>query len=299
MKKRNKMVLPSDLIPEDAKLKNGEEMLPRMVGAYYGSSFELNVVAEIQISNAGLLECPADQQLRTYCRPPKRKGEFGAFKSETQSVAQKQLGKSVFELKDEAEIRAVAKAVDNIFMVSGNTGKSLVYTDHNGHKISYAQLLQLRTAKQRDNDAVQAEKNALLGSRNCLPYMSNGVMVHPPWPEDVLQAIKAINQDKLWSPTGVNLKLTISGLHTIARDNAFYTGSLDQDGLNSLIEVLDYKEATSFFKGRVRNKSMTIPIQTLDQLKMLTKTFTEAGAVLAQFPSSVLNSRVVLARESD
>lgn len=262
--------LPSGALPEGAKLKNGEEMNSAMVGAYYGSSYEFSMHSQLQICNGEDVECPADPELLKICKPKYAHGEFGAFKN-TEEIpgSEHEISKTIVELSSAEEIKAVRESLDQLNNIpSVLKGWKRFYKAKDGRNLGVEQILALQESHRANNDAIQREKNRFLEERGLGPYFNGKRLVNPEYPKDVLEEIKRMNK-KVWTATGVNLIIQLSGTHTIARDGKYYTGKLDQAGLDNLASKLDYKEADSFVKGKLRNARICIPIQTIAQLKYI------------------------------
>lgn len=294
MKKgQKKYLLPSDLVPEDAKLQNGDEMNPHMVGAYFGSSLELNITATLQKSNAGCLVCPAYDDLQNSVKPKKQKGEFGALKSETQSVAQYQLGKTLFEIKTVDEAIACSKVIDELKGLNSEWYGNLKFETTDGMIFNATQALMIREQHKSINQKIQKEKDSLIEEAGCKPQKLNGRWVNPEYPQDLLDKLAERNSH-MFSVTGVNLLIRFSGQHTIAKNGAFYKSSVNSAELDRMFEMFDYKESNSFVKGKIKYGQISMPIQTLDQLKQITKTLTDRKVVCKNFPASVLESAIKL-----
>lgn len=276
MKKKTKYVVPFKLIKEasgglvtdegqELKLRNGEEFTARQVGALYGSSIEFNVTATLTVSPAGDLLCPADSKIRQAMKPKKQYGEFAAFKEDSAVIANEVcLGRSIAELSSEDQIKWLSDEFDN-FNLSAVT-KDFEYYDNHGKKLTYDQLMSWHDQNRPANKLVQDEKNALIEKFGCSRSFKDGKWVSPEYPEELLAGLKELNS-KMKNPTGIFVNVTLTGVHTIAKDSKFFGGRLSQDQLDALASKLNYKEHSSFYSGKLRKRSISVPIQNEKQLK--------------------------------
>lgn len=260
--------LPASLIQDGAKLKNGNDMTPAMVGAYYGSSVELNVSIHIQKANGGNVECPADKALNEALRPKYAHGEFGAWKVDQNEVlpnSKKDVGRVLIEVATPEEINVVRKSLDRMMTLNQFTA-GLKYVDKAGKWRTYQDLVNARELHRTANSEIQTRKDKFLVDAGMGPVLVDGKLKRPKYTEYVISELDKLNKD-LWTATGFNLVFTFTGIHTIAKDEGFYKGRLNQQELDSLAEKLDYKENNSFWKGSLRRNEISVPIQTLQQLR--------------------------------
>lgn len=270
MKKVTVYKIPDNKIQPGAKLNSGDEFSSRMVGAYYGSSFEYNVSIHLQYSSGGQVQCPAEKQLQDICKPKRRHGEFGAeIARENNDVpsSRSELGRAVIELANLDEVRAVRQVYDRIVTIDNKLTEKLQYRESTGNVINYATLRSMAESHKETNRELQCKKDKAISDAGFARKVdANGKRIKQVYSEELLATLGKINES-VWSPTGVNLVITYSGLHTIAKDNKFYTGRASQAELDDLASKLDYKEVNSFFKGSLRSANLSVPIQTVKQLK--------------------------------
>lgn len=289
--------LPNSLVPEGSKLKSGSEMVPKMTGAYYGSSLEYSVHVFLQFANGKDIECPAEDALREIVKPKYAHGEFGAeIVSENQDFpeSKREISRSVVELATIEEVRAVRQTIDRWVSPQQLTGQ-LRYVNRNGNTITYDQLLASQKTHKAGNDEVQKRKDKYLLDHNLAPTYVGAKKVRPALPDWALAEISKLNEE-VWTATGVNLILQYSGIHTIARDSNFFTGSLDQAGLDALASKLDYKEYDSFLKGTLRNARLSIPIQSKGQLRTVLNWLQEHVGYPAEWPEEIKKSKITLVK---
>lgn len=289
-----KFQINSALVPEGAKLKNGEDFNASMTGAYYGSSFEWSISAQIQYCNGEDRRCPAEQKLLDICKPKHQHGEFGALKDEVQNIGpSREINRNIVELTSVEEVTSLA---DNLSGWSKGLHRQLPYyegfIDGKRQAISADELMGWFKSRQEANALIQAEKTEYLKECGLEPTFNGRRWVSPKYSDSVLKELAKMNK-KVSSPTGVNLIINISGIHTIARDEKFYTGSLDQNQLDELARKLDYSEHPSFYKGVVKRGRIAIPIQTVYQLNTLMKQLELAnGLCYYKWPDKVKSSTV-------
>lgn len=275
-KKKTRYVVPFELIKEasggkisdesqELKLKNGEEFTDRQVGALYGSSIEFNITANVTVSPAGELYCPADSSLRQKMKPKRQFGEFAAFKEDSAVIANEVcLGRSIAELSSVDQIKLVADDFDKLTMTK--VTDAFVYRDTQGQRLTFDQLMSWHNSNRSANKLIQDEKTQLIKEFGCAPSFKDGKWINPEYPEDLLSGLKEINR-RLKSPTGIFVNVTLTGVHTIAKDSRYFGGKLEQDQLDELASKLNYKEHNSFYSGKVRRKTISIPIQNEGQLR--------------------------------
>lgn len=297
MKNQKKYVIPANVLPEGAKLKNGEEMTPSMVGAFYGSSLEYNVSAQIRISNAGNALAPAHDDLKKLCKPKKQKGEFGAFKEDSEGwkSMDKELGKRIIELPTIKDIREVTKDIDDFMVNIENLDQQFTLTD--GRKVKASELNSLFLQYKEENSKLAASKRQAVRDHGAERKFINGRVVRPEYSQELMDELIALSKNQ-YSRTGVDLIITISGKHTIAKDNKFFSGTLTQEQLDELSDVLNYKDHNSFVSGKILRNRLVVPIQTVNQLRAVLAHVTGRGIVSGQL-STTLNKlpNIILMRE--
>lgn len=283
---------------ESIKLNNGNDFTAAMVGAYYGSSLEYNVSIHLQLANGGCVECPAQKQLQESLRPKYADGEFGALKSETQDVkdSNKEIGRCLVELASTEDIESVRQSIDRSMILNSLTDQ-LKYVDKTGKTITYTQLMWKRHERMETNRKIQAEKDEFILKHNLGPRLNeHGRLRKPEYPEFVLRELQRLNNG-VWTATGVNLIITFTGLHTIAKDGNFVTGKLNQEQLDQLASLYRYKETNSFYKGTLKSATLSVPIQTLDHLAKAKIWLKNVGAAVNNdWPESVKKSLMTLVK---
>lgn len=283
---------------ESLKLNNGDDFTAAMVGAYYGSSLEYNVSIHLQLANGGSVECPAQKQLQDSLKPKYADGEFGALKSETQDVkdSEKELGRCLVELATTEEVESVRKSIDRSMILNSLTDQ-LRYVDKTGKPISYTQLMWKRQERMETNRKIQAEKDKFILDHNLGPRLNEyGKLRKPEYPEFVLRELQRLNQG-IWTATGVNLIITFTGLHTIAKDGNFVTGRLNQEQLDELASKYRYKETNSFYKGTLKSATISVPIQSIDHLAKAKNWLKNVGAAVNNdWPESVKSTLKALVK---
>lgn len=289
--------IPSSVMEKAGdKLKNGNDFSDSMVGALYGSSLEYNISFSVSKSNGGDVLCPANSSLIKALKPLYQDGEFGAFKGQDGEdiiSGTRELGRSVMELATEGEIRSVRKTIDRL-MILNDVTQDLVYMGLNGQKYTYQQILDLHAQHKAGNAEIQRKKDQFLADNHCLPRYVDGKMVSPKYSDFVLEGLKNLNRD-VWTPTGVQLVITFTGLHTIAKDGGFAISRVDQASLDALASSLRYKENNSFFKGTLKSARISVPIQSLEQYRKITGWLLDKGGLSnADWPQSVRETVVRL-----
>lgn len=295
-KSKTHYVIPAEVwnaSPQKFQSGDSDRCTDAAVGAFIGSSLELKVSVVGQLSNAGKIECPAHPSVRAKVRPKHRYGEFAALKEEVQdSTFVVEGGHSLYELTTVEEIKSVDSALDRF--VSTDFGQQLKYSRPNGQQIGFSGLIKMREAHKGENQAVQELKDKLIEDHGCSKTMKDGKVVSPEYSQELLQELSRQNQN-LWSATGVNLLIRISGKHTIAKDNNFVQGSLNQQQLDELAAKLNYKETEGFFKGSIRSRTLSIPVQSEDHIKKVLGALTEA-LTFKDFPEKVNKSAIRLVK---
>lgn len=295
-KKATVYQVPNSKVTQNSKLQSGEEFSPKMVGAYYGSSFEYNVSMRLQYANGKNVECPASEELTKILKPKYAHGEFGAeIASENQDfpASKREIGRCLVELATIEEVRQVRQAYDRLSIPTKLT-TSLDYRNVYNQQVKYQTLFDKSVQMRQHNADVQARKDQAIREAGCAPVWKDGKKISPAYPQALLDTLSSLNNE-LWTATGVNLVITYTGLHTIAKDSKFLTGSLDQAGLDTLAGMLDYKEVESFWKGTLRSAQISIPIQNKGHLNQAIKWLEEIrGQMNIDWPTRVRDSLVVL-----
>lgn len=293
-----KLILPAELVPDGSKLKNGEEMNRAKVGAFYGSSLEWGVTAQLQYCNGKSLIAPADTELMQALKPKRVKGQFGALKEETTIISKKDLhlGKSVFELTDKEIIADLANKAEKVCSADFVT-KTLQYVDSHGTSLSYEQLMNKFALSKEANARIQAEKDELIQKFGCQRSFRDGKWSSPEYPEELLKGLELLNNNVV-AATGVNLIVTVSGVHTIAKDSNFFGGTMTQEQLDRLSSIYNYKECKTFYKGSLRRNKVIIPVQSVKQLKSIMSMFNTSTIGLAEWPDQMKKTAIHLVQDS-
>jgi len=264
---KSRYLLPGDSVPENATMKNGDPMKVTMIGAYYGSSAEVEVSYSITSSNAGNCVAPAYSDLVDKFKNVPRKGEFAALKGESQILPETRFGEQVIEITSTEQ---AVNMKDDIrrFMAPSNLAKQLSYTTSAGGTMSYDQLMLAYKRHAVENKEVLAAKQQIIKDMGYETRFVDGKKVSPEYPDELLDKLADLSRDQ-WTTTGYNLRLHFKVRHTIAKDSKFYCGSLDQSQLDTLAAQFDYKDHTSFWSGKLGRADIAIPVQNMKHIQMI------------------------------
>lgn len=304
---KTRYVIPEDMLPMDAVLKDGETPFDAgMVGAYYQSSLEYGISVTPQYSNAGDLVAPVFDDVRKALRPSRPAGTFGALKSDYADTAFSfEAGRSIIELPTLEDTLAVADSISNATgygpTMAGKDPKhgyaSLTYQCKDGSKISYEQAVELQASFKEHNQAIQKQIDELIERSGYQPEYRNGRKVSKAYPQELISKIAALASQKK-SITGFSLKIQITGKHTIAKQNGYLKSSSTPEQVAEMMSKLHYKDKTSFLQGIVRVGTLNIPIQSVAQLRQVIRILkTYEGLTLNKWPEHVKKTHIKLEKE--
>jgi hypothetical protein len=260
-------LLPGDSVPENATMKNGDPMKVTMIGAYYGSSAEVEASYSITSSNAGNQIAPAYSDLVDKFKNVPRKGEFAALKGESQILPETRFGEQIIEITSTEQ---AVKMKDDIrrFMAPNSLARQLSYTTSTGKKMSYDQLMLAYKQHATENKEVLAAKQQVIKDMGYETRFEDGKKVSPEYPDELLEKLADLSKGQ-WTTTGYNLRIHFKVRHTIAKDSKFYCGSLDQSQLDALAAQFDYKDHTSFWSGKLGRADIAVPVQSMEHIQMI------------------------------
>jgi hypothetical protein len=279
--------------PED-KLVNGEEFDPKMVGAYYGSSLEYNYVSTPQYLNAGDLVAPANDEVKRLFKPKRPFGTFGALvKDSEESQYRFESTRTIIELTSVEEIETVSDAISLTSKLIGLEDK-LKYRLTDGVTIGYKEAVQLQASFKEHNLAIQTQIEELIKEKGYQPLFLNNKWVSKKYPDYLLAEIAELASKKK-AVTGFNMKIQVVGKHTIAKGGNYVKSSISQDELDSLRKKCLYREKAMYSQGTVRVGTLTIPIQTVEQLKVVKEFLSSLTRInMKDWPERVRLSQVHL-----
>lgn len=263
---KERYLIPQELIPGAATLQNGEPMKQTMIGAYFGSSAEVEVSYSITSSHAGnVIAKPYSDLVDKFANVP-RKGEFAALKGESQILPETRFGERIIEITTPEQAVKMKDDIRRFMSPDNGLASKLSYMGSDGKQYPYRNVMLQYNAHVLDNKSVQAEKAALIKERGYEAQFIDGKKVSPEYPEDLLESLAELSK-KQWSVTGYNLRLHFKIKHTIAKDSAFFAGSLTQAQLDELAQKFDYKEHSSFWSGKLGKADIAIPVQSMSQIR--------------------------------
>lgn len=305
MKTKSHWVIPGDKLPDQGELKlaDGKNSFePAMVGAYYGSSLEYNIVVTPQYLNGQDRKCPMEDKLHRIFKPKRPYGTFGSLvKDQNMSEYTFEAGRAIIELIDEDEITQVADSIERAAYGAAAIMSDLTYTDTSGHKCSYSDAMKEIESYREHNHAIQAKIDAAVKDAGFAKEFRNGRFVSRPYPDYLKDKVTSLAKEKK-AFTGLNLKVQIVGKHTIALEENYYKSSISNEELLQLAEKCNYKtsKSKSYKQGTIRLGTMVIPIQTEAQLKTIKKSLGNfwADYVHSSWGQRIKDSCIPLKRET-
>lgn len=292
--KRTRYLLPGDKVPEGAKMQNGDPMKVTMIGAYYGSSAEVEVSYSITASNAGNQLVPAYSDLEERFRNIPRKGEFAALKGESQILPQTRFGERVIEITSTEQAIAMRDDIRR-FIQPTWVDRTLVYKTSKGQPMKYSQLLASLRTHDRENKSILAQKQALIKEAGYETRFIDGKKVSPEYPQDLLDKLSSLSESQTCI-TRYQLRLHYKVKHTIARNSAFYTGSLNQSQLDELAAKFDYKDHNSFWSGKLGRADLAIPVQSLEHIQQILDFVTAYHPIVKEWGNYTKSDIITLTR---
>lgn len=270
MKKSKKWLLPEGALAQGETCKDGSEMNRAMTGAYYASSLEYSTSVVPQYVNAGDLAAPAYDEVTELFKPAHPYGTFGALISDEDVESYRY--QSERQLVEIPTVEVLTKSADALLGMNSATAPWITdlgfkYVLKDGTTMDLKEAIRLQGSFKEHNLAIQAKIDSLIKEAGYAPEVRNGKVLHKKFPDDLLSAIANLAKQKK-GITGFNMKIQVSGVHTIANaDN--YVKCSDPDGLNDLRKKVNYKKKNSFLQGTVRVGTIIVPIQTVEQARRL------------------------------
>lgn len=275
MKKDLRYMVPSSIAPKGTKLNNGTLFERTAIGQYYASSLEMHMDMVPQFHNGKDVLAPCDREVEAVFRPKYPSGTFGALIQDFDDTEYRVSSPiEVIEVLTVDDIKEIAEDLD--VRLGSNAFEfleDLVYTCQDGTEITYAQALEYMRKYQDHNDEVQSEINAYLADQGLDKKVvnKNGKLSRPSYSEFQLRHIANLAAKKK-TITGLVMKVTIYGKHTITTDGGFVVDNRSAEEAEKMLKTVDYRELDTHLRGKIRRTTLIVPIQTrahLDKVKQL------------------------------